>query len=105
MGIETRHVHTLRRVRQVGSEKQAVRYMCMAPDCNFVQKRELLIGKRARCSRCGSSFILSYLQLSKETPHCGCKATRSARIIDLTQLGKELEFVAIGREEISDEVK
>ena len=60
------HVHMY---QAVGNKRD--QFMCVDPDCSHTQRKDLLIGKRAKCGAiCGNEFILDSYALSRKTPRC-----------------------------------
>jgi hypothetical protein len=91
------HYHSLRRVRS--KPGAPVRYMCTYPYCSFVAAKELLHNKFNICPFCNTRFQLTWADLRKAVPHCGCKAKKDEReimimpadMIDLMDLLKNKE--------------
>jgi len=59
-----KHLHTYQRIKP-----KSDRYMCMHPDCSHIQRKELLVGKRAMCI-CGNDYYLTSNVLKLKIPHC-----------------------------------
>lgn len=70
------HVHMYERVGKRGHDKI---WRCADPDCTHTIKKELVLGKRSRCS-CGDTFIIDHGAMQRKTPKClRCRNTAEGR--------------------------
>lgn len=71
------HIHSWVRWKKNLGE---MNFRCDHPDCNKIQPRSLLLGKRALCSIChGNEIILTGEDLRRAKPRCiNCSTTKEA---------------------------
>lgn len=63
-----KHLH-----RYVRSRTRKDIYRCVHPDCTHYNRAELIIGKRAECSKCGAEMIIEESQAIKyKTKYLTC---------------------------------
>ena len=93
------HVHEYIRVNNLDGSPDKNRYRCAAPDCHHWMFRNMLKGKRTRCTSCHiEEFFLDRESLRRAKPVCfKCSGTKQAkevrnRLSDLEDLFKEPEI-------------
>lgn len=62
------HLHTY---RKVGHKPTGKMFQCIDPDCTHTQRRDLLLGKRAKCPHCADTYVIDSRKLQYALPHCG----------------------------------
>ncbi len=93
------HVHEYIRVNNLDGSPDKNRYRCAAPDCHHWMFRNMLKGKRTRCTSCHiEEFFLDRESLRRAKPVCfKCSGTKQAkevrnRLSDLEDLFKTPEI-------------
>ena len=63
-----KHLH-----RYVRSRTRKDIYRCVHPDCTHYNRADLIVGKRAECSKCGEEMLIEELQaLRYKTKYLTC---------------------------------
>ena len=90
MSTLEKFTHTLHEYERSKSNKEI--YRCVHPDCHHYKRREFLLGKRAQCFKCKSSFILTRLQLNNFHPVCEycTKSPRAKKNLIVLKIAEEL---------------
>ncbi len=69
--LKNEHIHKYMRVL-LGDNY--IVFKCMLPGCPHYVRKELFMGRKSLCWRCGGIFIISQKNLEQKKVHCkGCK--------------------------------
>lgn len=95
--IVSKHFHTLKRIGKRATSFYQNRYRCTGPECNYVQRAELLEGKRVLCPLCMNpdGYIIQRDQLFNTIPRCPA-CSKSKKAMATAAVADELENLLSG---------
>lgn len=80
---ETNHVHKYQRVKLGGRQSKYIVMKCMLPGCTHFIRRDLAVGRKSICWKCGGELILNMENTTLKKPtHRECRRVREQEGVD-----------------------